>query len=288
MCDPIESAPSTAKGKRKKKKQDKDADQDLIESYKTAGDGFPADYLLCDPDLNKAFVSECKKRGLDGNAYIWNRYLLQLRKASKLPHSTRRPPQLSAEQMDQLGYAAEVAWRLIAIDYQKTLDEILCSPDFSEEFDRLASHYGPQSQEVKSVDFRRAAISIRKRSNKARKTAIEKHSGWIDHIETPKLLSIDDDMSSFDLPGVYVLRSGESSVYAGETKNIQARIQELLQCEKWSALEIDSVEVIPHNGNLAALYALKAALAIREHPLLNCRLLMYDSELPKRSTKVPQ
>lgn len=284
--DPIESAPSTAKGKRRKKSTDDKADKALIAAYKKAGQGYPADHLLCDPELNQAFVDECRKKGIAGTPYVWNRFLLQLRKASKLPRSTCKAPQLSSEQMERLGYASEVAWRLIAIDYQKTLDEILCSPDFAAEFDRLAKQYGPDD-EVSSVDYRRAAVSLRKRSNKARKTAFGEYEDWINHDENPQRIKVGDSMEALDLPGVFVLHAEDSAVFAGESGNIKNRINQMLENEKWSSLKIDTIDFVPHKGNLASRYALKAALAIREHPLLNCRLLMYVSEIPRRGAKHP-
>ena len=63
--------------------------------------------------------------------------------------------------MDRFGFASEVAWRLMAIDYNKTLDDILCSPQFAAEFDRLAAEFGPD-ETIQPIDYRRAALSVRK------------------------------------------------------------------------------------------------------------------------------
>ena len=93
--DPIESAPSTAKGKKRKKPFNEKTEKAVIEAYTKAGDGYPADYLLCDKDLNKQFTDQCLSHGIGGNAYVWNRYLLSLRKSGKLPRSTRRAARIT-------------------------------------------------------------------------------------------------------------------------------------------------------------------------------------------------
>ncbi len=278
--DPIQSAPSTAKGKRRKKPFDQETENAVIEAYQKAGLGYPADYLLCDKDLNKVFVSECLDRGIGGCAFIWNRYLLQLRKTNKLPKSTRRPEPITSEQMDRYGFASEVAWRLLAIDYRKTLDEILCSPEFAAEFDRLAAEFGPTDLTVTPLEYRRAALSIRKRSHDARETAATKFSQWMQKTTRLPRIGIDDPLESLEKPGVFVLCAGDVGFYAGESENIRVRIEQAMSNQNWRGLEPDSIAFVENDDSLPTKFALKSALAWRESPLLNCRLLVHDSELP--------
>lgn len=281
--DPIESAPSTAQGKRRKPKPfDTETEQAVIASYQEVGNGYPADYLLCDSDMNKEFVALCRQRCGKGHAFIWNQLLLRLRKSGKLPHAQKRPPQISQQEMDTFGFASEVAWRLLAIDYRRTLDEILCAPEFAEEFDRLAREFGPTDIEVASRDFRRAAVSIRKRSKNAR-TAAERFSDWYGGrrkklTHTP----LDDTLNAkFEIPGVYVLCADGHGIYTGESQNIRARIEQLRENATWSALKPDTVLHVPNDDSLATKYALKSALVRRESTALNCRLLVHESEIPK-------
>ena len=279
--DPIQSAPSTAKGKRRKKPFDKDTEEAVIEAYKKAGRGYPADYILCDKDLNEEFTSECLDRGIGGSAFIWNRYLLQLRKASKLPRSTKTPGRITSEQMDRYGFASEVAWRLLAIDYRKTLDDILCSPEFATEFDRLAAEFGPTDTAVTSLEYRRAVVSIRKRSNAARDTAAKKFSQWMRRAKQLPRIRIDDCLEPLEGPGVFVLCAGDVGFYAGESENIRLRVEQAMSNQNWRGLDLDSVAFVECGESLTTKYALKSALATRESPLLNCRLLVHESELPK-------
>ncbi len=278
--DPIQSAPTTAAGRRQKRSFDQDTQKAVIAAYKTAGQGYPADYILCDKDLNAEFIRACRDGGVKGSAFIWNRYLLQLRKANKLPKSSKRPAQMTAEDMDRFGFASEVAWRLIAIDYRKTLDDILCSPEFAAEFDLLAAEFGPTDITVSSLQYRRAALSIRKRSNAARTTAAKKFSQWMRRGKELPRVSI-DSLDQLEKPGVFILRAGDVGFYAGESPNMRARVEQALSNESWHGLEPDTVAFVENGGGLPEKYALKSALAHRESPLLNCRLLVHASELPQ-------
>jgi site-specific DNA-methyltransferase (adenine-specific) len=182
--------------------------------------------------------------------------------------------------MDRFGFASEVAWRLLAIDYRKTLDEILCSPDFAAEFDRLATEFGPMDRSVTSLEFRRAAFSIRKRSKNAR-TAAKQFSEWMQKNKKKlQRIDIDGPLESLEIPGVCILCTGDIGFYAGETTNMRIRVEEALANPRWNDLNPDNVAFVPNSGTLRTKYALKSALVTRESPLLNCRVLNNKSELP--------
>ncbi len=277
--DPIESAPSTAEGKRKKKPFSEDTERAVVDAYRKLG--YPTDYLLCDKDMNAEFVSDCLSKGIGGNAYVWNRYLLSLRKAGKLPRATKRPKQFATSKLNSFGFASEVAWRLLAIDYQKTLDDIFCSPEFAKEFDRLAAEFGPRDVDVSSLDYRRAALSIRKRSHEAREMASTKFSNWTTKRRQLLEVALDESLEELEGPGVFLLCSDDVAIFAGEGNNMKAQIDRVLSNEKWASLEPNAVKYVQHGDDISSQYALKSALAMRENPLLNCRLLMHDSELQR-------
>lgn len=277
--DPILSAPSTAKGKRRKKPFNDNTKQIVTEAFMKAGNGFPPDYLLCDKGMNEKFVELCLSKGIGGSAYIWNRYLLRLRKAGVLPKSTKKPGRVSSKQLDKYGFASEVAWRLLAIDYRRTLDDILSSPEFASEFDRLAAEFGPTDSTVTAFDYRRAALSIRKRSHDARDTAAEKFAKWMKKNRKMDRISVGSSLQAIEHPGVFLLCSGDVGFFAGESDNMRVRVEHALDNYNWNRLEPDSVAYVKNDDNLAIKFALKAALAKRESPLLNCRLLVHDSEL---------
>jgi len=277
--DAIESAPSTSKGRRRKKPFDETVEKVVVAAYESAGQGYPVDYLLCDKGLNKEFIKQCLGRGIGGNAAIWNRYLMQLRKSGSLPKSTKAPSHLTSGDLENFGFASEVAWRLLSIDYHKTLDDILCSPDFAEEFDRLAAEYGPTSGAASSLGFRRAAISIRKRAKVARKTASEQFSDWIDGKKKLASIKLGNSLGPLDKPGVFVLSSGDAAVFVDEAQNMRVKVEELLANPNWLSLGTDSVSYVECGESQSMRYGLKSALVQREKPLLNVRLLAHDSEL---------
>lgn len=278
--DPIESAPATAQGKRKKQKPfDHDTEQAVIEAWQNAGQGYPVDHVLCDKDLNAGFVNECRDRLKGGAATVWNQLLLRLRKAGKLPKATNRAPQITAREMDKFGFASEVAWRLMAIDYRTTLDQILCCPEFAAEFDRLATEFGPDDPDVTSLDYRRAAVAIRKRCHSARESAGEKFARWMKGQTTLPKRAFDGPLEDLERPGVFVLYADDVAFYVGESDNIRARIEQVRGNANWAGLAPDSIAYVENSDGLAEKYGLKAALARRESPLLNCRLLIHSSEL---------
>jgi DNA modification methylase len=275
--DPIESAPSTAKGKRRKPALSETAEQAIVAAFQQASRGYPVDYLLCHDELDEDFVAECRKRGLDGSAFIWNRCLLDLMNRRKLPKSTNQPPRISPEQLHRYDFASEVAWRLLSIDYQKTLDDILCSPEFAKEFDRLAKMFGPP--DVASIDYRRAALTIRKRTKPARDSAAKKLSVWMQKKLRP--ISMDDFRDpKYEIAGAFVLRQDDVSIYAGESGNIRKHVEMLLDNPNWQGLEPNSIVCAEMDGDYAEMCARKSALVQQELPALNCRLWISASELP--------
>ncbi len=286
--DPVESAPKTMRGKiRPKKDFDDDTINAVIESYETAGEGFPADYILCDKALNKRFIDACLKKGIGGGATIWNRLMLKLRKAGKLPRSTRRPPQISAEQLNHYGYASEVAWRLISDDFSSdcleppSLDHILSCPDTADYFDRIAREYGPQHFEVSVTDFRRAAFSIRKRAKPARELATTNYSRW----SKKRLTEVGrDDLESakYHSAGVFLITSESIGVYAGEAANLSEHLSMLLSNPIWTTkFEPDAILLGKNSEELSQNYALKSVLVRKNKPLLNSKVWLPEPSTPK-------
>lgn len=277
--DALASAPTTVNGKQRKKPFNTDFEQVIVQSFQQVSQGLPADYLLCDESLKSQFIATCRKQGISGNAAVWNHYLLRLRKAGKLPRSTQTPAKLSAKRLDQCGYAAEVAWALLSIDYHKTLDDILCVPELTAEFDRLAALYGPVDQKIPSLDYRRAALSIRKRANAARTNAQADFAKWISKSKKLRTVRLDHGLTKLNRAGAFLLTSKGAAFYAGEAENMRTCIEQILGNQSWLKLETDAVSYVEHTGSPISRYALKSALAQREFPVLNCRLLMLDTEL---------
>ena len=180
--------------------------------------------------------------------------------------------------MSGYAFASEVAWRLLSIDYRKTLDDIMCSPKFAEEFDRLAMLYGPE--DITSLEYRRAAFSIRKRTKPARLAAQKELDRW--SRKSLNRNAIDDCLTEeYECPGIFVLCSDESGIYAGESENIREHLELFRENPNWQRLNPDSIFVERADKSFTEKCAMKSALVWRSSPLLNCRLWVDDSELPK-------
>ena len=82
---------------------------------------------------------------------------------------------------------------------------------------------------------------------------------------------------------MFVLSAGDVGFYAGESENIRERVESILENPRWKDLEADSVLYVEEGDDISVKYALKAALAQRMNPLLNCRLLVTGTELPGRA-----
>ena len=167
-------------------------------------------------------------------------------------------------------------------EFSKSVKELVVASDAAAaEFDRLAVEFGPKDVVVTSLDYRRAAQSIRKRSKKARDTSAKQFSKWFRKTRKLQRVDIEECLhAEFEVPGVFVLCSDDYGIYAGESENIRVRVQQVLENPKWQGLELNSILYEPNDGSLATKYALKSALVRRESTLLNCQLLVHDSEFP--------
>jgi hypothetical protein len=57
---------------------------EIVEAFRHASQGFSPDRVVADPDLNRVYLGECSRLGLDSSAATLNRSLLNLRKRGAL------------------------------------------------------------------------------------------------------------------------------------------------------------------------------------------------------------
>lgn len=268
-ADALGSAPSTARGRRRKNRtSDREIELQVIEAFQQSADGRSADHLICDPELNATFVATCRKLGIEGHESMWNLLILRLRKSKRLPKSTRSSGRLHFKDMDDYSFGSEVAMRLLSVDFGLTLENILCCSDFAARFDRIAADFAPG---FSPFEYRRAALSIRKRAKSARRKGNEKFSDW-SHRRLPKKIQLDQGLGpKYSAPGVYVLANSNQPLYVGQCENMAARVEQIMQNKHWLELEPNSVVMIPHLTE--GKQALQSVLIGRLNPLLNSQLL---------------
>ena len=183
--------------------------------------GFAADRVVVDPDLNSAFVDECKRRGLAGDAAFLNRALLNLRKRGGLsgrPRSTRT----HFENEYEYRFASEMAARFLERREGISLDNVLCDPELACEFDRLAADIAPG---FSPLQYRWAALNLRK----AKKFEPEVASRIAPPVAVYKYRAATLDLD--ELPteqGLYLFFADKQLLYIGETENLKTRLKKHL------------------------------------------------------------
>jgi predicted GIY-YIG superfamily endonuclease len=190
---------------------------DISQAFCTASQGFSPDRVVADPDLNRAYLSECDRLGLGSDAAQLNRFLLNLRKRGALRGLASRRTTLR----DQPDYrfAAEIAARFLERENDITLDHIICDPQYAERFDEIARSISPGG---KPFEYRWAALNLRKQqrlkpellARVARPTNVLRFN--------VAGLSLDALPQS---PGLYLFYSNESTLYVGECENLHNRIR---------------------------------------------------------------
>jgi site-specific DNA-methyltransferase (adenine-specific) len=272
-ANPQDSSPRTNKGKKSGRVRngnliphtDDKTNRGIAAAFRATCEGLSADHVLCNPELNAAFSRACKKSGLHGNAYVWNRILLRIRKSGGLPRCKRRGSRKTFQEMDSYSFASEIGMRIMELDYGLTIDEVLCRPDVALEFDKIASYFAPG---FSAFEYRWAALAIRKRSSQSRNLAKAIGKRRLPRSKCQAIHTV--CTSEYDCPGVYVLSNDEQSLYVGETLNVKDRIRNVIESENWKTLQPNKVRLFPPTGEL---HGLQSVLVGQNKPLLNTHLL---------------
>jgi DNA modification methylase len=231
--EPIDSAPSTAAGKKLReapklmlipaqRRKPEEIKRGIVEAFFSARDGYSADRVITDPELNERFLETCCRLGLPGTPGELNRSLMNLRKAGffkRVPRSRRTC--LTPEEIDQYSFACEIAmqhWK----EKRRTLDSVLCEPAEALEFDRYAQSM--ISEKVAAFKLRWVAMYIRKRAHAVRMAGRELGEFLPLPTRGQSVPSLDLDAMP-QSPALYWLQSAHKKLYVGETVNLRKRFQ---------------------------------------------------------------
>ena len=194
----------------------------IVEAFRLTYDGYSADRLVADPELNANFVEACSRLGLVGDARIWNSLLFRIRKAGKLAQFPAAcATSMTWEDCDEYLFASEIAYRQMMDRGVGGLDAILCDPALAAEFDQIAASFAPGRS---SLEYRWAALKLRKEARFARTRGASL---------SPEKLSVSapvtiGQLNLSDVPessGMYVLRDETTGpLYVGETLNLRKRL----------------------------------------------------------------
>jgi len=255
--------------RRYEKSQIEQTERGILEAFRRTHDGFSADRVVADPDMNREFTEACARLGLVGDPCTWNTRLFRMRKAGKLKSvPTVNRTTFSWDESDNYLFASEIAWqRMLDSNDADSLDEILCDPTLGAEFDDLANRLAPG---FPLLNYRWAALKLRKEADSARgrSAVLTAPSRLGKSIPLRKLKSTDLPAG----PGLYILGEPKKrKLYAGETLDLRTRLlEDKKQADEWFKISKNiSVQVIAMDPSSAGRLAWQSCLVKKHHPRLN-------------------
>lgn len=189
----------------------------IRQAFDEVRNSLSSDRVLCDPDLNSAFLEKCRDLGLSENAVVLNWHLLNLRKSGELKDLGKSKP-TSFRNESEYRFGSEIAARHMETKYGQSTDRILCDPQLASEFDTIAAEIVPG---FSPLQYRWAALNLRKA-----KRLSPRFVSRIVTVETVQFGRFPD----FDLAkvserqGIYIFLSSREPLYVGETANLRKRI----------------------------------------------------------------
>ncbi|MEZ6101080.1 MAG: hypothetical protein R3E01_19230 [Pirellulaceae bacterium] len=117
--------------------------------------GRSTDDVVINPELNAAFISECRKRLIDVSEFAANWKLMNLRKSASLGDVTTDRVRIDHSLYE---HASQIAARFMEDKSELTIDRVLCDPEARSHFDAIALSIAP---EVSVYQLRKAALGLR-------------------------------------------------------------------------------------------------------------------------------
>jgi hypothetical protein len=194
----------------------------IRQAFETVHEGYSADRVLADPELNEKFLAACRSLNIDATTEVLNRSLLNARKGSVLSGiSTTRHTELT--DLEEYQFASEIAVRFLEHRSQVTLDQILWDPTLAAEFDALAAQITPG---FGSLQYRWAALYLRKMKRL--------RPELLAHVVAPTAVNVGrvSDVELEALPieqGIYIFFTSNETLYVGECENLRSRIKKHLE-----------------------------------------------------------
>ena len=166
--------------------------------------------------------------------------------------------------------------QLLSLDYGLTLDDILCFPAATAQFDQLADQFaGAHKSSV--FEYRWAAMAIRKRARRSKSLALGRFLDW-DLKQLPRAIPLARCISEkHEHPGVYLLMGPGGPLYAGATFDVRARTQQILNSESWLSFGPKSAKILDVSEQQTQ-YGLQSHLIGQLNPVLNSVLLRPEYE----------
>lgn len=199
-------------------------------AYRAVHEGWSSDRIIADPDMDARFIQTCWRLGAQAPQSWLNHLLMNARKRKILGKTEgARRYHVAPSTIDQYIFASEFAARILqdrALDANGkriSVDHILCNPDLSREFDKLAKAISPG---FTSLDYRWAAFALRKSQSRAACNVAAEiemsftRQGRFDSIKVSQIST---------KAGFLWIRSGDTEVYVGHSHNLRMQIERILE-----------------------------------------------------------
>jgi hypothetical protein len=186
----------------------------FLEIREARGDRGSPDLYVADPDRNAAFLAKCRAAGLEASPYVLNKSLMSARKNGMLPDLKSLKTSID---YDEFAFAVEFAAR--DLDYRRgaSIDDIICDPGLSAEFEGIARRIAPGHT---LFEYRWAILSIRKAGRHPNKTDV-RVPDLTEHIRLLK----DPIERVPETSGVYLLYEKARPLYAKGTEDLRHGIE---------------------------------------------------------------
>jgi hypothetical protein len=196
----------------------------FLELREVRGDRGSPDLYVADSERNAAFLAKCRAAGLEASPYVLNKTLMNARRDGLLPDLNSVKTSID---YDAFAFAVEFAAR--DLDYRRgaTIDDLLCDPGLSAEFEAIARRIAPGHT---SFEYRWAILSIRKAG--IRKAGIRKAGRHANKsaVQIPELTEsmrlLKDSLDRVpETSGVYLLYEKARPLYAKGTEDLRHGIE---------------------------------------------------------------
>jgi site-specific DNA-methyltransferase (adenine-specific) len=182
---------------------------------------FPPDRVVADPELNTAFIRQCRRIGLKQDESDLNVSLLNLRKGGYLK-GISKGKRTSFQEESDYRFASEIAARFLEQREGTTLDRIICDPTLRAEFDQIARQFAPGYSELQ---YRWAAFNLRKGSRL--RPEVVSHAAPSLEVFLFPIRGLDFGRIPAT-QGLYIVLDPRKALYVGETDNLRKRVEKHL------------------------------------------------------------
>ncbi len=210
---------------RVRRESDRDIRGIVSQAFLAMFTGLPEDHVVIQPEANSEFISRCRLLGADEPESFLNRTLLNVRKAGWHTGIDRgQTAQLPRPVVDQIGYAAEMAARLVQLQSEETglnaptVDRMMCDPDLRIQFDEFVKGLAPGFTEYQ---YRLAAFAFRKSGRASTlRLGMSQIPDWDLHAPL-RTVDLSDVPES---PGLYFVASGARTLFVSSSLNLRERV----------------------------------------------------------------